>query len=632
MRKLTGFSLLGVLLMVVGISPVRAQVCPSGNGFALSPCAQMQFHGGPILQNFTIYPLYFGEWAQSDIDTQQAFLSNLAAYISGENAPRGQQPTVWQYGPRKATVQPALKARTKTSPDEYASTCFGNLTQEQIQQYYGNQTQYYPSKKNPAVAGTLYFCDIPEIINNNQARAVKPLPAYGPETLIVVFTAPGFQYDPACNCLGYHSSLSDSAFFATVSPTYYPGGPYTNLGTLPQIVQFQAATSHEIFEDATDAADNNFNGWVSVACRTYTSPDANCTTPAGITFASSQEEVADQCETVVSLDDWPGGVPLQFAAIVDNTLNGACSTTGYMPLVEDAMYGMSPAVFDAQNQTELDKGYQLYILGSYVFSDGDRHYNAVWRPQAPGTPAVGTAGPAPYQAAQLVDRGYAPPYKPRFDSLQSMGWRLYTFHTAAQGSSPLYYDAVWRQSTSVLDTKENGYFEISYDQFRAEYESNFPSPNDWRLYGLQTTISDVTIANGPAAGQDWIDAVWHYPDGVNVNLPTTSCTCSDEQHVYGWTRADYLTEYTKLAAIGYRLYLLDPYVISDGTVRYNAIFRASTVDEVPIYGYTYKDYLNEYEKQYANGYRLYILEAYVLPGDEVRYDAVFRPGVFDRPL
>jgi hypothetical protein len=73
-------------------------------------------------------------------------------------------------------------------------------------------------------------------------------------------------------------------------------------------------------------------------------------------------------------------------------------------------------------------------------------------------------------------------------------------------------------------------------------------------------------------------------------------------------------------------------VISDGTVRYNAIFRASTVDEVPIYGYTYKDYLNEYEKQYANVYRLYILEAYVLPGDEVRYDAVFRPGVFDRPL
>ncbi|MGB7729567.1 MAG: hypothetical protein WBL50_16170 [Candidatus Acidiferrum sp.] len=73
-------------------------------------------------------------------------------------------------------------------------------------------------------------------------------------------------------------------------------------------------------------------------------------------------------------------------------------------------------------------------------------------------------------------------------------------------------------------------------------------------------------------------------------------------------------------------------MLQDGTLIYNAIFRLSPVDEVAIYSKTFAEYSSEYSKEYALGYRLYILNVYVLPGDDVRYDAVFRPGTFDRPL
>jgi Bacterial tandem repeat domain 1 len=605
MRKVTGLSVLGILVMLVGILPAWAQQCPTNPFSPLTTCAQVQYHGGPILENWTIYPIYFGNWTKADIDAQQEFLTNLAEYISGENAPPGQQPTLWQYGPRTATVAPAATANATTSPDQYTSTC--NVPP--------------PGTSNPPA--TLWDCDITQIIADNQKS--HNLEQFGPERQIVVFPAPGFKPYPSCNCGGYHHSLSDSSFYAVVYDMPSGGPVYAG-------AYFQGVTSHEIFEGATDPAQSNFFGWVTVSCQVNTRP---CPSPSAeqINPGNLDEEVADQCDTLVT-PNWPG-FKLQFAAIVDNTLDGACTTTGYMPLDETTMYKMSPADFDTQNQNELDMGYQLYILQSYVLSNGDRYYNAVWRPQAPGTAATAEGGPATglYHADQMVDPAYpagAPEvaYYLRFKSLQKEGWRLYTLQTVVQNSSPLYYTAVWRRGTSVVDTKENGYFGITYKQFRAEYESNFPSPNDWRLYDLQTSIE---------AGSDWIDAVWHQPDGPSYlsanNVPPTPCNCSDELHIYGGTFEEYMNDYNEFYPQGFRLYILDPYVTADGKVRYNAIWRSTrTYEEVPIYGKTLEEYQSEYENELKNGFYLYILSVYVLPGDHVRYDAVFRKGMFDRPL
>ena len=51
-----------------------------------------------------------------------------------------------------------------------------------------------------------------------------------------------------------------------------------------------------------------------------------------------------------------------------------------------------------------------------------------------------------------------------------------------------------------------------------------------------------------------------------------------------------------------------------------------------MYGVKYADYKAKYDAIYPKGWRLYILNSYVLPNGEVRYDAVWRLGTIDRPL
>jgi hypothetical protein len=159
---------------------------------------------------------------------------------------------------------------------------------------------------------------------------------------------------------------------------------------------------------------------------------ADCTSPAGITYFSSQDEPADQCNTVVALS-WPGffedpeGIEvfgdgtLYFASIVDNTRNGACTTTGYMSMDEFPLYAQTSAQIQHQNEVELGNDYQLYILQSYVL-DGRVYYNAVWRPQTGGSAA------APYDTGQEEDFNYAAPYLGQFNSVYDSGWGLTPFN------------------------------------------------------------------------------------------------------------------------------------------------------------------------------------------------------------
>ena len=99
-----------------------------------------------------------------------------------------------------------------------------------------------------------------------------------------------------------------------------------------------------------------------------------------------------------------------------------------------------------------------------------------------------------------------------------------------------------------------------------------------------------------------------------------------------WTYTDYRNKYNTLFPEGWRLYILDSYVIADGTVRYNAVWRPATHGETQVYDDTYTAYRNEYNTLFPQGWRLYILNAYVLPGDNVAYDAVWCQGTIDLPL
>jgi Bacterial tandem repeat domain 1 len=553
---LTRVAIGALSMLACAVAASAVPLCPAGPNFTNIPCVPLAYHGGPYLESFTIYPLYLGNWSQPDIDIQQTFLTNLTAYISGVDAPAGQQPVTRQYGVNSATLAAPVMANPTLDPTKYVSSC--------ISKSLGTYSDPPPL---PAVPGTLYFCDVPQIIAHYQA--LKTLPAYGPQTLIMVFPATGLSLDPTCNCLGYHSSPSVSSFFGIIAPgPYSPGNPYPHANS-----RYQVVTSHEVFEASTDPADDKFSGW---------------------------DEAADQCDTSVTVN-WPGSITFQIAKIIDNSSGGGCTATGYTPLDEIQDYGVPYATYIAEYNTLWKTGWRLYILQSYVL-DGQVLYNAVWRP---------SGGVPEYQQYGVSFAQYIAEYNTLFPE----GWRIYILQSYVLPDGAVAYNAVYRQGNAA-ETQAYG---VTYSQYRAEYNTLYPAPKYWRLYILQSYVT--------AGGEVLYNAVWRQPDH-NVAV----CACDDEVQLYGYDETDLRTKYDTMWTNGFRLYELDPYVLANGNVAYNAVFHTSTHGEIQIYQADYTDYRAEYDSLWGQGWRLYSLNTTVLPGGDVRYDAVWRQGTYDRPL
>ena len=83
-------------------------VPPSDVVAASAAYAQLNRGNGPILATPELVSLYWGGFAQSEIDGMQAYLNGLAGYLSGQGAPAGQEPDVRQYGVTGATVGTSL--------------------------------------------------------------------------------------------------------------------------------------------------------------------------------------------------------------------------------------------------------------------------------------------------------------------------------------------------------------------------------------------------------------------------------------------------------------------------------------------------------------------------------------------
>jgi Bacterial tandem repeat domain 1 len=495
MRKIVSLS----VALLIGILGVLAP----GPAWATTP---LQYHGGPFLQTFKIYPLYYGNWGTSEITTQQTYVVNLAAYMSGTGAPSGEQPMMKQYGVNQVTVAAAVTA----------------------------------SPTAPAVV--LTRSAVLNIIHANQK--IGKLPAFGANTLIAVFPAHGFSVTGCNGCGGFHASQSTSAFWAVVPAD-----------------QEQVVIAHEIFESSADPAVNNFLGW---------------------------DEAVDQCDNAKPIKLSFGPIP----PAIDNTNGGACSTTGYTSLNEIQVYGWTYANYRSEYNTLWKEGWRLYSLQSYVLSNGNVLYNAVWRPT--GNTAE----------EQLYGVTYAD-FRSTYNTLYPEGWRLYILQSYVLPNGDVLYNAVFRPG----NLGEQQLYGVTYTDFRSTYNTLYPE--GWRLYILQSYV----LPNGDVL----YNAVFRPGD-------------SGETQVYGWTLSDFQTEYNKLWTEGWRLYILDSYIISDGTVRYNAVWRPATHGEIQVYDWTYSSFRTEYNTLWNEGWRLYILNAYVLPGDEVRYDAVWQQGTVDRPL
>jgi hypothetical protein len=394
--------------------------------------APLQYHGGPVLRTFTIYPVYYGKWTGAEITAQQNYLTGLAGYLSGNGAPAGQQPMMWQYGVNKASVASAVTASPAAAPTKLSRD------------------------------------DVLKIIHDNQTNG--KLPAFGPERLIMVFPAHGFGLTN-CNGCGYHSSQSATAFWSVVPHDVGPNLPLV--------------TAHEVLEASINPADDSDQGWDESVdgCKTVVklsfgdvpgaadnTQDGNCSTTGYTSTGEIQVygwKYADYRKKYDTL--WPQGWRLYI--LQSYVVNGQVLYNAVWRRWsggEFQVYGWAYADFKKKYDSLWPQGWRLYILQSYVLN-GQVRYNAVWR--------KGTLG-----EKQTYDTGYTQ-YRSQYDALWKQKWRLQSLQSYDAGGQ-VRYNAVWRPG----DSPEFQVYGWSYADYRKKYDELWQK--GWRLYSLQSYASN----------------------------------------------------------------------------------------------------------------------------------------------
>lgn len=97
-----------------------------------------------------------------------------------------------------------------------------------------------------------------------------------------------------------------------------------------------------------------------------------------------------------------------------------------------------------------------------------------------------------------------------------------------------------------------------------------------------------------------------------------------EIQLYDVTYEEYRAKYDQLWGQGWRLKGLQVAVVGGTQVRYTAVWQPSTTGEIQVYGFTYEDYRKKYDELWAKGWRLKLLQPFVLSGTQVRYTAVWQ--------
>jgi hypothetical protein len=236
--------------------------------------APLQYRGGPVLETFRIYPLYYGNWTQSDINAKQSFLQGLAGYISGQNAPPFQQPMMKEYGVNQATLANAVMTTTP----------------------------FY-------TVGRLAKADLLNIIHANQISG--KLPPYSPNTLIMI------SQGGTCSTTGY-TSLGEIQDYG-VSYTQYRAD-YDRLGQqgwrLYNLQSFALANGTACYNAVWrpgNGPEIQVYGWTYAD---YRGSMTSCGRRAGVSISSNPTGwQTDRCCTMLSGDRalWTGPYKKQWS-------------------------------------------------------------------------------------------------------------------------------------------------------------------------------------------------------------------------------------------------------------------------------------------------------------------------------
>ncbi len=106
----------------------------------------------------------------------------------------------------------------------------------------------------------------------------------------------------------------------------------------------------------------------------------------------------------------------------------------------------------------------------------------------------------------------------------------------------------------------------------------------------------------------------------------TGYTNLGELQDYEVTHDQFLNDYNTLYSQGWRLYILQGYVLSNGGVRYNAVWRPGVLNEKLLLAGSSEQFQSQESTLYAQGWSLYILQSFIIGSGQVLYNAVWRPA------
>jgi hypothetical protein len=249
-----------------------------------------------------------------------------------------------------------------------------------------------------------------------------------------------------------------------------------------------------------------------------------------------------------------------------------------------------------------------YAKGAFWWDNG-LHYLAHWSESfsdatfTGGLMAATTVSPfGPSQPdAHVWNQGRTPESHLSWDNLVQLdGWQSVDIGSYVLSTGAVFVDGVWHNQTTPAAWIQG----LRFSDFQAQLP--IKAAAGFRLEQLSSLVLP--------SGDVQVDALWQQ----NTNL--------DAAFDHQLTPADFTAENDAQTAMGRSLDHLKSFVLSDGSVRVDAVWHHGAPGQAFLQGAPVQDFLTQNPIQRARGARLDELSTFVLPDGSVRVDAIWHLG------
>lgn len=227
----------------------------------------------------------------------------------------------------------------------------------------------------------------------------------------------------------------------------------------------------------------------------------------------------------------------------------------------------------------------LIDLSSFLLSNGQIRFNAVWAPHA----APWNTWAGIYTSDDLISKDA---------SLRAQGYQMIDISAVVYPGDAVRYNAVWTKTT------ENHPWVGGWKD-----SDLITKDSQEKAQGYQMTELSAFVLSGDLVRYN---AVWRPMSNAHT-------------FVGGWTLADLGNQDTTLRAQGYVMTDISGMMLSGNQPRYNAVWEKTRVPHTWIAGWAPADFTAQSAAMQLQGYRITELNAIVLSGDQVRYNAIWEP-------